>query len=319
MTVTPVEPAELAEAFALLYGPDAGEDIEHASRMVARGELNPKDVLVARCDGALVGAVVGSRLPGGTAVVWPPRAAGGDGGVEDSLTAAALGHVAGAKAVQALLPPEVAGRAEPLLRAGFRHVTRVWQMSLPLAANHGGEPSGVSRRVKSQAPDTLPAASRPAARLDPSRLTAIPYADCDPSTFHATLVRAHDDSLDCPELHGRLTPDEVLAGYRDSAPDPAGWWLAVADDRPAGVLLLNGDELTFLGAVPEWRGRGVGRRLLDLARARAPELTLIVDARNGPAYQLYRSAGLEVVGAREVFLYFPPPAAGIIDPKVRRS
>ena len=76
MTVTPVELAELAEAFALLYGPDAGEDIEHASRMVARGELNPKDVLVARCDGALVGAVVGSRLPGGTAVVWPPRAAG---------------------------------------------------------------------------------------------------------------------------------------------------------------------------------------------------------------------------------------------------
>jgi ribosomal protein S18 acetylase RimI-like enzyme len=171
----------------------------------------------------------------------------------------------------------------------------------------------------SPAADTSPAAIRPSARLGTSRLTAIPYPDCDPPTFHATLIRAHDASLDCPELHGLLTPDEVLAGYRDSAPDPATWWLALADDRPAGVLLLNGDELTFLGVVPEVRRRGVGRSLLDLALRQSPALSLIVDARNTPAFQLYRSAGLEVVGAREVFLLFPPPAAGTTDPKVRRS
>ena len=119
-----------------------------------------------------------------------------------------------------------------------------------------------------------------------------------------------------PELHHVLTPDEVLAGYRDAARDPAGWWLAVADDQPAGVLLLNGDELTFLGVVPERRGRGIGRRLLELALERAADLSLIVDARNAPAFQLYQSAGFEVVGAREVFLYFPPPAAGTTGPKV---
>ena len=285
MTVAPVDPAELADAFALVYGP--GGDTGHAFRMIARGELNPGDVLVARRDGVMVGAVFASRLPGGVAVIWPPRAAGDDPAIEDELTAAALGHVAGVKAVQTLLPAEDVGLAGPLVRAGFRHVTRVWQMAAP-------------------APDGEP------------RLTANPYPDCDPATFRVTLSRAHDASLDCPELHGLLTPDELLASYRDAA-DPTGWWLAVADDQPAGVLLLNGNDLTFLGVVPEFRGRGVGRFLFDLALRQSPTLSLIVDARNAPAFQLYRSAGLEVVGAREVFLHFPPPAAGTTVPKGRRS
>src|SRR5687767_9213491 len=110
MTVAPVDPADLADAFALLYGPGADEDVGHAFQMVARGELSPNDVLVACRDGALVGAVVASRMPGGVAVAWPSRAVGDDAAIEDALTAAALGHVAGVKAVQAFLPPEEVGR-----------------------------------------------------------------------------------------------------------------------------------------------------------------------------------------------------------------
>jgi ribosomal protein S18 acetylase RimI-like enzyme len=291
MTITAVEPPELAAALALLSGSDG--DAGHAFRLAARGELNASDVLVARRDGAIIGAVFASRVPGGVAIVWPPRAVDGAPAVEDELANAALKHVAGAKVVQSFLPPEESGRATPLLRVGFRHVTRVWQMT--------------ARRVRVE---RFTAASG---------LTEVGYLNYDPSTFHATLVRAHDDSLDCPELHGLLSQDEMLAGYRDSAPDGSGWWLAVADNRPAGVLLLNGNEVTFLGVVPEWRGRGVGRRLLGLALERADGLTLIVDARNTPAIRLYQSAGLEFVGAREVFLYFPGPAAGTTDPSACRS
>jgi len=290
MTITAVEPKELAEALALLYGSD--EATWHAFRLAAGGDLEASDLLVARRDGAIIGAVFASRVPGGVAVVWPPRAVDDDPAVEDELANAALKHVAGARVAQAFLPPEKAGRGAPLLRAGFRHVTRVWEMT---------------------------ARKTPIERSTPAtRQMAVRYLDYDPSTFHSTLVRAHNDSLDCPELQGVLSPDEMLAGYRDSAPDPSGWWLAVADDRPAGVLLLNGEQLTFLGVVPEWRGRGVGRRLLDLALERADGLTLIVDVRNTPAIRLYRSAGLEVVGAREVFLYFPGAAAGTLDPSTCR-
>jgi ribosomal protein S18 acetylase RimI-like enzyme len=315
MTVSAAGPAELTEALALLYGPD--DDVGHAFRMVARGELDPKDLFVARRDGAVIGAVFASRVPGGVAVVWPPRAGGDDPAIEDQLVAVALAHVTGAKVIQAFLPPEEAGRAAPLLRAGFRHATRVWEMVGPPGSGEPGcESPGRTRSGESSPPaDARPALTQPGSR----RVEIAVYRDCDPSTFHATLVRAHDESLDCPELHGRLTPDEVLAGYRDTAPDPGGWWLAVADDQPAGVLLMNGNELTFLGVVPEWRGKGVGRRLLEMALARTSGLTLVVDARNAPAIRLYRSAGLAFVGAREVFLYFPGLAAGTAVPKVCRS
>ena len=135
----------------------------------------------------------------------------------------------------------------------------------------------------------------------------------------ATLLRAHDDSFDCPELHRALTPDDVVNGYLAAAPDRAGWWLAIADEAPAGILLMNGPEITFLGVLPTHRGKGIGRRLLEAAFDLAPSMSLIVDARNIPAFQLYRSAGFEVVGAREVFLHFPGPAAGITATKVSRS
>ena len=67
MTITAVEPPELAAALALLSGSDG--DAGHAFRLAARGELNASDVLVARRDGAIIGAVFASRVPGGVAIV----------------------------------------------------------------------------------------------------------------------------------------------------------------------------------------------------------------------------------------------------------
>lgn len=266
MTVTPAATADLAAALGLLCGP--GDRAAHAFRLIARGDLDPANLLVARHGGPVVGAVFCQRVPGASAVVWPPRAIDDDPVVEDALTAAAVAHAAGAKVLQAFLPPEDLSRAEPLLRAGFRHVTRVWQMHRPAA--RGGAPA---------------LALRP---LTPA--------------FVPLLLRCHDDSADCPELHGRRTPDEVLAGYRDVAPDPATWWVAVADHEPVGALVLAGDEVCFLGLLPERRGRGLGRALVDTACTFGHPLSLIVDARNDRAIRLYRSAGFAVVGAREVFL-----------------
>ncbi|HKB04568.1 MAG TPA: GNAT family N-acetyltransferase, partial [Gemmataceae bacterium] len=206
--------------------------------------------------------------------------------VEDALTAAALEHVAGVKSVQTFLPPEEAGRAEPLLRAGFRRVTRVWQMTRVAAS---GQVSRSSLR---------------------SRLTLVAYHDTDPAEFHRTLLRAHDDSLDCPELHGVRSPDEVLAGYWDCAPDLSAWWLARLDDEPAGVLVLGPGDLTFVGVVPERRGHGVGRALVEAAVSWRPELSLTVDDRNVPAISLYRSLGFKPVGSRDVFVWVRSPRSG---------
>jgi ribosomal protein S18 acetylase RimI-like enzyme len=278
MTISPARPDELAAAFALLYGPNAGDRVAHAQQLVARGELNPIHILVARTNRGVSGAVFCQALPGGIAVIWPPRSVGDDPSVEDALAAAALARVTGVKVVQAFLPSERSAWAGPLLRAGFRRVTRVLQMTATPRSARG---------------------SRSAAA---SRLSTVSFPLCDPAEFERALIRAHDDSLDCPELHGVRTPAEVLAGYRDCAPDLTRWWLARVDEAPAGVLILGPSDLAFVGVVPEQRGQGIGRALVEHAVTVQLALSLIVDARNEPAIRVYQALGFESVGAREVFL-----------------
>ncbi|MBO0699888.1 MAG: GNAT family N-acetyltransferase, partial [Zavarzinella sp.] len=284
MTIHPARPDELAAAFALLYGPAADGHVAHAFQLVARGELNPDDLLVARTGDTLAGAVFCQRLPGAVAVIWPPGAIGKDRAVEDALTSAALEHVANVKVVQSFLPPEEAARAEPLLRAGFRRVTRVWQMERPSSPPLPRKAGGEGRKTAASA------------------LALLDYRACDPTEFAHTLLRSHDDSLDCPELHGVRTPEEVLSGYRDCAPDLARWWLARAEDEPVGVLILGPSELSFVGVVPERRGQGIGRALVEAAVSWHAALSVIVDERNTPARTLYRSLGFQTVGSRDVFL-----------------
>jgi ribosomal protein S18 acetylase RimI-like enzyme len=135
------------------------------------------------------------------------------------------------------------------------------------------------------------------------RLTLVPYPDTDPADFERTLLRAQDDSLDCPELHGVRTSDEIFTGYRDCAPDLARWWLARFDDKSVGTLILAPGELSFVGVVPECRGQGFGRALLAAAISWHPNLSLIVDERNRPAIALYQAAGFDAVGSRIVFFW----------------
>lgn len=287
MTISAADLSELDSAFRLLYGPggdDMAGHVEGAFQLIARGELNPADVLLARRGGAVVGAVFCQAMPGAVAVIWPPRAVGDDPALEDALAAAALRHVAGVKVVQAFLPPEEAWRAGPLVRAGFRLATR---LSLMRRVGRPVAPGGSAR--------------------DRPRIQLVPYPDCDPAEFLRVLVRSHDDSLDCPELHGIRTPEEVLAGYRDCAPDVARWWLARDTAGPVGVLILRADELIFVGVVPERRGQGIGRVLVEAAGAVG---SVAVDSRNAPAVQLYRSVGFEVAGARDTYLALGPLPAG---------
>jgi ribosomal protein S18 acetylase RimI-like enzyme len=288
MTISAVRTAELGDAFGLLYGPSADLPgrLADAFRRVARGELNPDDLLVARRGDHVTGAVYCQRLPGAIAVIWPPRAGGDDLSVEDELTTAALEHVDGSKVVQAFLPPEEVARAAPLIRAGFRNVTRVLQM----------------RRDGNSAPSSRGVPAPP--------LVLVSYPECDATEFLQILTRSHDDSLDCPELHGVRTPAEMFEGYRDCAPEPARWWLARQSGEAVGVLILAAAELTFVGVVPDQRGRGIGRALVQAACTAAPVLSVTVDVRNHVAVQLYRSVGFEPERVSEVYLRLQGASAG---------
>ena len=66
-------------------------------------------------------------------------------------------------------------------------------------------------------------------------------------------------------------------------------------------------DLSYVGVVPEARGRGVGRELVRKALfeakvAEAPGMILSVDSRNRPARYLYESLGFEPYEEREVYL-----------------
>lgn len=135
-------------------------------------------------------------------------------------------------------------------------------------------------------------------------------------------------TCDCPRLNQFRSSSEIVDGYR-LAPtfDPALWRMVIVDGQPAGCLLLTAHrateasatesnaevtkdaladgaggndfgaiEISYMGLVPEVRGRGLGRLILDeavriSARRRAPRMVLAVDRENSPAITLYQRHG----------------------------
>lgn len=94
---------------------------------------------------------------------------------------------------------------------------------------------------------------------------------------------------------GRAGDAGVVAEI-EGAPVGAAWFRRFAADHP-GYGFVDGQipEIS-IGVEGAWRGRGVGRALLEalIDRARADQheaLSLSVDAGNAPALALYRSMG----------------------------
>jgi len=129
--------------------------------------------------------------------------------------------------------------------------------------------------------------------------------------FRRVLLATHEGSLDCPELTGPRTAEEVLAGF-DVPTRGGSLSLYREDGEPVGVVICAEStkdtvELTYIGVVPAHRRRGVGVRMLigNLWRAcygGYTDMTLSVDARNTPAVKLYTRHGFVEYDRREVWL-----------------
>jgi ribosomal protein S18 acetylase RimI-like enzyme len=303
VTVGIALPEEREAAFRLIFQQASADDrqfrVANALELVRQGELNPEGILVARSESDLVGALVCTPVPGASALVWPPQALadGGQEWVEDRLVeyASTWLRQCGARLAQALLIPKDVSLAAPLQRNGFKHITSLWYMR-----------HNLDRSQSLQSED--------------QRLTYQTYRDGDPALFQRTLLRTYEATLDCPEVNGVRTIDEIIAGHQTQGRhDPARWWLGLEEGRPAGVLLVtevpewHGWDLSYIGVVPEARRRGVGRDMTRKAvrEARAAgkvQLTLSVDTRNQPAWNLYRNLGFDPYDQREVYLAIWSPS-----------
>lgn len=289
---------ELAPALRLLFQHIPADEREmrvgNALRLIQQGELDPAGVFVARDAGRLLGSMVVLPVPGASALVWPPQTLGGRGHkeLEDQLVrhASAWLRQRGARLAQALLMSNEAYLAASLERNGFVHITSLWYLrhhliDLPLATLAGKE-----------------------------RLTYQSFDSAPRDLFEQTLLATYEQTLDCPEVNGVRTVEQIMEGHASQGRhDPDRWWLALSGRRPVGVLLVtelpewNAWDLSYVGVVPAARGRGLGRELVckalfEARAAEAAQLTLSVDMRNRPARNLYQRLDFEPCDEREVYL-----------------
>jgi ribosomal protein S18 acetylase RimI-like enzyme len=257
------------------------------------GVLCPDGLLVLPGLTGLAGAILAAPVPGAGGAIWPPAVTGltARGQTAAALVGAAWSWLRqrGARVIQALLGPGQAPRAQLLLDNGFRHVTSLITFTHSLRLDAAG-------------------------LTEPWHLVLEPYDEGRPAEMHEVLQRTYEGSLDCPEVNGLRTIEEVVAGHREQGVyDPANWWLARHQGRGVAVLLQHDDasgearEVAYVGVVPEARRRGHGRELVlrALLEARAAgksSLALSVDARNRPAWQLYESLGFEEALRQQVLL-----------------
>lgn len=154
----------------------------------------------------------------------------------------------------------------------------------------------------------------PAGNATPPAVSHLPYEENRRREFEATLAATYEATMDCPDLNGLRTPADILLGHRGYGPfDPSLWSLMHIEKKPVGIQLLNispgGREadLAYVGLVPEVRGRGLGRVLMEhglrLLRDRCvPLVTLAVDMRNTPALALYDTLGFHATQQRQALI-----------------
>ncbi len=219
--------------------------------------------------------------------------------------------------VQALVDPPAPNRAgaQQVIRA-FEHAGFLRLGDLAYLRRPVPLPSR-ARPAKPAATGGLPAGVRVQSVAD-LRLGGASGEEID-AWLLAALERSYVDTKDCPELCGLRSPTDVLESHKAVGQLDERLWLIAFDEEGAqGCALLSpnrdGDcvELVYLGLGTRLRGRGLGRRLMemsiatmeDLLRAGAIPLsmhgglTCAVDTRNDPAMRLYEGLGFKSFSVR---------------------
>ncbi|MFF0209402.1 GNAT family N-acetyltransferase [Streptomyces althioticus] len=101
-----------------------------------------------------------------------------------------------------------------------------------------------------------------------------------------------------PGVRRAHTDDEVRTWIREVVVPGQETWVAVADGSVVAMMVREGNDLDQLYVDPAWQGGGIGGRLVDVAKERAPSgLTLWTFQVNEAARRFYERHGF-VAGER---------------------
>ena len=73
-------------------------------------------------------------------------------------------------------------------------------------------------------------------------------------------------------------------------------WVAEEDGRSIGFIGMDGSEIDMLFVDPDWHGRGVGTRLLEMVSEDRPRLTVSCNEQNPQGLAFYEARGFRPVG-----------------------
>jgi ribosomal protein S18 acetylase RimI-like enzyme len=137
-----------------------------------------------------------------------------------------------------------------------------------------------------------PAANRLGA--GPDRVVIRRAAGTDAAAIANVWLAAFAATYDFPHAH---SDDEVRAWIRDDLLRETETWVAVDPDGSiAGFMALTPDMLDQLYIRPDRTGRGIGSRLVDLAKTLRPGgLDLYTFQANAGARRFYERHGFQVV------------------------
>ncbi len=239
--------------------------------------------------GALLGTHRVRLLPGGLAIATVPELEAPDVSIAEALAATTCSwlRAQGATVCQLFASQGERDAIAVLEDQGFRRITKVVHFE---------------REVDADAPP-------------PSRGLALHACESLSPTELVALMATYDGTLDCPELNGVRTPDEVLASFATVPPLWGHWYVLSREARILGLLRIEGGlepkalDIAYLGLVLEARGQRLADELLKLANRLAiatgnATIHLTVDVRNEPALRLYRRHGFRECGQQDVYLAF---------------